>query len=165
MRPRSRVHACADSLRAWLRPIRTREDSIFLVPEDAIAINLVKHPIQWGPAALDIRPASTIGEKAPRQRIPSGMRSPGFQAAKKTTRKTLFVHALKSNASGEFQAAWSGTLGGLQSGYRSEAAGIDLHVGWFVVAVIECVGGLDAELKFPQFFVPTAQGNSLHQRQ
>ena len=54
---------------------------------------------------------------------------------------------LESDAPRQFEAAGAGAFGGLESGDGAEAAGIDLHVGRFVVAVVEDVGGLGAELE------------------
>jgi len=56
------------------------------------------------------------------------------------------VCTLEGDATGEFEAAGAGAFGGLQRRDGAKAGGIGLHIGGLVVAVIEDVGGFNAEL-------------------
>lgn len=53
----------------------------------------------------------------------------------------------KRNAACHFKAARAGAFSSLKCGDGAEAAGIDLHVGWLVVAMVKDVGRLHAELE------------------
>ncbi len=73
-----------------------------------------------------------------------------FQARKGSTDSVPewnICRGLESDAGGEFEAARSGTFGGLQCGDGAEAGGVYLHVGRLVVAMVEYVGSFNAELQ------------------